>query len=214
MWIKHNLSRLQQSVRLIAAAKAPCSRCSLKAVIAVCAEPETQMIRTVCSVLFAALLLAACAGPTPYVPAENGTGFQDIRIEPGRYRVQFAGNSLTQRETVETYLLYRAAEVTLATGNDYFVIVAGDTEIDREYYTTVDAWHFSGPISFHYRGLCCAPLAFSETTRPIERYTAIAEIRTFQGEPPVENVNAYDARAVLANLGPRIDRGPEDDLTE
>lgn len=168
------------------------------------------MARSVFSVLFAALVLAACAGPTPYVPAEDGTGFQDIRIEPGRYRVQFAGNSLTPRETVETYLLYRAAELTVNAGDDYFIIVEGDTEIDREYYTTVDAWHFSGPISFYYRGVCCAPLTFSETTRPIERYTAVAEIRTFAGEPPADNVNAYDARAVLANLGPLVERGITD----
>lgn len=170
------------------------------------------MLRKVLPAIAAALLLAACAGPTPYLPAENGTGFRDIRIEPGRYRVQFAGNSLTSRETVETYLLYRAAEVTREAGGDYFVIVDEDTAVDREYRTTVDAVHFAGPISFYYRGLCCAPLTLTETTRPIERFTAVAEIRTYEGEPPAASLRAYDARAVLANLGPLIDRGGEEGM--
>lgn len=172
------------------------------------------MRRTVLSALVAALLAGACAGPTSYSPADNGSGFRDIRIEPGRYRVQFAGNSLTPRETVETYLLYRAAEVTLEAGGDYFVIVEGDTAVEREYRTTVDAVHFAGPISFYYRGVCCAPLTLTETTRPIERFTAVAEIRTYEGDPPADNLRAYDARAVLANLGPRIDRGAEGDTME
>jgi hypothetical protein len=40
-------------------------------------------------------------------------GYSDQQIESNRFRVSFAGNSLTARETVERYLLYRAAELTV-----------------------------------------------------------------------------------------------------
>jgi len=61
-----------------------------------------------------ALTLAACATATPYQPAsEPGgyDGFSQQMIENDRARITFGGNSLTNRETVENYLLYRAAEI-------------------------------------------------------------------------------------------------------
>ncbi|MEO0362560.1 MAG: hypothetical protein AAF322_15680, partial [Pseudomonadota bacterium] len=57
----------------------------------------------------AAAALAACATPTPYQPKTSDGGFTESRVETGRYRVAFAGNSLTDRDTVERYLLFRAA---------------------------------------------------------------------------------------------------------
>ena len=61
----------------------------------------------------AALSLAACATPTPYQPlVRNGTatgGYTETRISSDRFRVSFQGNTITDRETVERYLLYRAA---------------------------------------------------------------------------------------------------------
>ena len=61
------------------------------------------------------LMAAACQTPTPYGPAvsPNGDGYTTQQIESNRFRVSFKGNSLTTRQTVDTYMLYRAAEVTL-----------------------------------------------------------------------------------------------------
>lgn len=53
--------------------------------------------------LFLALMLAACAKPTPYQPAvDRSGGYGETLIEPGRWRVTFTGNSVTPREEVET----------------------------------------------------------------------------------------------------------------
>src|SRR3546814_19669289 len=67
---------------------------------------------------------------TPYVPAAVGEGYGHAvqQIESDRFRVSFAGNSLTDRRTVENYLLYRAAELTLAQGKDHFVVVSRETD--------------------------------------------------------------------------------------
>src|SRR6201999_3560230 len=71
----------------------------------------------------AAALLAGCIAPTPYAPRTEGqrTGYTDRPLTQNRYRVTFTGNSATPRETVETYLLLRAAEVARAAGYDSFV---------------------------------------------------------------------------------------------
>lgn len=78
-----------------------------------------------------AALLAACATATPYQPAsEPGAfnGFSEQMIEDDRVRISFAGNSLTKRDTVENYLLYRAAEKAVERGYDWFELQERDTE--------------------------------------------------------------------------------------
>jgi len=49
-------------------------------------------------------------------------------IENDRARVSFGGNSLTERETVENYLLYRSAEIAVERGFDHFTLAERDTE--------------------------------------------------------------------------------------
>ncbi|MEM6650539.1 MAG: hypothetical protein AAF603_09845, partial [Pseudomonadota bacterium] len=92
---------------------------------------------------FTALVLAACATSTPYDAAnDQGYGFSEQRIEDDRYRIVFKGNSLTRRETVENYLLYRAAEVTVKNGYDHFIVVEDDTERSTTYTQTGNAGFF------------------------------------------------------------------------
>ncbi len=72
-----------------------------------------------------AAILAACATTTPYQPASKPggfDGFSQTMIENDRARVTFGGNSLTERETVENYLLYRAAEMAVERGFDNFTL--------------------------------------------------------------------------------------------
>src|SRR5690349_6988649 len=89
-------------------------------------------------------VLAACSTPTPYQPAtsERGDGYTTQQIESNRFRISFRGNSVTSRQTVDTYMLYRAAEVTLQAGGDYFVIVNKDVDKNTGYENYGDdlAW--------------------------------------------------------------------------
>lgn len=78
-----------------------------------------------------AAVLAACATATPYQPASAPgafDGFSQTMIENDRARVTFGGNSLTDRETVENYLLYRSAELAVERGFDHFTLQQRDTE--------------------------------------------------------------------------------------
>lgn len=78
----------------------------------------------------AAVIMTACATATPYQPAAapGKSGFSQSKVQSDRYTVSFAGNTLTDRETVETYLLYRAAEVAVENGYSYFTMDDKDTE--------------------------------------------------------------------------------------
>lgn len=94
----------------------------------------------IAAALLGATALTACADPTSYRPATGSgfyrSGYSDQRIEPDRFQVSFAGNSVTSRERVEKYLLFRAAELTVQNGFDHFVLVDRDT--DRQTRTYVD----------------------------------------------------------------------------
>ena len=60
----------------------------------------------------AALAVSACATSTAYAPAGfNGQrgGYAEQRLESDRFRVSFAGNSVTSREQVEMGVAVRMA---------------------------------------------------------------------------------------------------------
>jgi hypothetical protein len=89
------------------------------------------------SALAALAVLGACATATPYQAADNSQkGYANQQIETNRWQISFSGNSLTDRQTVETYLLYRAAELTDMEGFDHFRVVQRQTDEDRRLLAT------------------------------------------------------------------------------
>ena len=165
-----------------------------------------------------ALVLTACATPTPYAPAGYGGhqgGYAEQRLQADRWTVSFAGNSVTSRETVEMYLLYRAAELTVQSGYDWFITDYRTTDVDRRYYSSPDPWFRSrygsywGPNWRFYRGGYWSqwdPWYRDYDVRRVTRYEASAEIAMGQGTPPAGESHAFNAREVLANLEPRVVR--------
>lgn len=184
--------------------------------------------------LTSAALLAGCATVTPYQPqvvrGPVSGGYTDTQVEPDRLRVSFSGNTRTSRETVEVGLLYRAAELTLARGYDWFELA--DRATDRKTYasaigvyggvSTLGGWgnrfghglghggrhgfghaglHGFGPGGGLYPGW-----GSGLDIRSTERFTATAEILLRRGAKPAGDPRAFDARAVQQNLEPLIRR--------
>jgi len=176
--------------------------------------------------LLMTLLLFACATATPYQPQIAGQrvsgGYSENQIDDTHYRVRFAGNTLTSRDTVEGYLLYRAAELTVQNGYDWFRITDHTTETDRQtyierspryepYYGSIylnwrphwryyrsgvwSTWHPYGRDPFW---------SFDTDVRTVERYEAEADIVMRRGSMPTDASRAFDARKVLQDLGPSI----------
>jgi hypothetical protein len=154
------------------------------------------------------LALSGCASPTPYQPSDGSFGFSEQQIEGNRYRVSFAGNSVTPRATVENYLLYRAAELTVQNGYDYFKLADQDTERSTRYYSQgfVDN-AFLFPSSRRDRFVSSYGVGLSSATSyPVDEYAAQADILVFKGEKPADDTTAYNARDVLERLGATVVR--------
>ena len=182
-----------------------------------------------------AITLADCATITPYQPASKPGGFDGYSqtiLENDRARISFGGNSLTDRGTVENYLLYRAAEMAVERGFDHFILVERDTEAETRinmsarsglydpyfrysFFRPRYGWssYYRWSIFHHLRFLRgfgpYGRLAFYDpwfdnySVREITRYRASAEVRFGRGAKPPRD-NAFNAHEILQNLGPSI----------
>jgi len=159
----------------------------------------------------ALLLVSACAtGPTPYQlrSADGEHGYSDQALERDRVRVVFQGNFLTTRETVENYLLYRAAELTLQRGYRFFVPTLHDVERDAQQRTVATGfggygWH-GAPFGSSLIIVDTFPAQGSES------YRASAVVKLLEEAPTQLDIDAFDAEDVLETLGPTIIRPSQD----
>lgn len=168
----------------------------------------------------AALALSACATATPYGPAgvDSRYGYSEQRVDADRYRVSFSGNSVTSREQVEMALLLRAAEVTAENGYDWFSTINRATDRDVRLQAVPDPFYYDryapywGPSWRYYRRGYWSPWGDpfwarrDFDVREIDRYEASAEIVMGRGAKPAGDPDAFDAREVIQNLGPRVTR--------
>lgn len=174
-----------------------------------------------------ALVVSGCATETPYRPATGKgfyrTGYSDRQVEANRWLVTFAGNTVTDRDTVERYLLFRAAELTLQNGFDYFVMVQRDTDRQARTYATPGiggGWGYGGfggfwGPSWRYYGRGFGWRSWGPwygdpfwgdtvDVRTVDRYEASAEVVMRKGTPGPEDVRAFNARSVVDKIGPTI----------
>ena len=164
----------------------------------------------------AALTLTACATATPYQAAvDSSRGYSEQRLESNRFRVSFSGNSLTRLETVENYLLYRAAELTKENGYDYFVVADRNTEKKERYAgSRFGRFGYGGGYGFGWSyyspyfgyGYGYDPFYDGYDISQITRYKATAEIAMYHGKKPEKNAKAYQADDIIKTLGPKIVR--------
>jgi hypothetical protein len=186
--------------------------------------PKSPSLRRSCLLATVLLALSSCATSTPYQPETPGQrihgGYSEQRLGDNRFRVTFDGNTMTSRERVEGYMLYRAAELTVQNGYEWFRVVDRLTERDRRTYTEPNyrPWYGYGdwrPYWRYYRPRYgwydwypygSDPFwAAGVDIRTVEEFEAHAEITMHRGVPPVGE-SAFEARKVLADLGPKIER--------
>ena len=140
--------------------------------------------------LVASLLLASCT--TSAAQRDPHSGYWDAKVDTETYEVGYRCNGTTPREDVETYLLYRSAEITREAGFDYFEIIEQDSESRPFVVQSPQTVTFAGASS-------SGAGAMSGRTKHALHTT----IRLSRGEKPA---GAYTAAEVLESLGPSVKR--------
>ena len=166
------------------------------------------MQRQAGSILTALLLTSACQAATPYGPMNGRYGYSEQQIEQNRFQVTFRGNSSTPRETVEAFLLYRAAEITVNSGFNTFVVTERATD-------TTSMWRGTsyGPAVYGYYGPGYDRFpyythgyhwGYDATVRETRSFEAHAYIVMLKDGAAGDDVQRYDAHQVLLNLDPVV----------
>jgi hypothetical protein len=155
-----------------------------------------------------ALGLAGCMTATPYATRLEGqaTGYTDRALAQNRYRITFTGNTATPRETVETYLLLRAAEVTRGAGSTHFMFdtrnTRANTSVQTVPYGPAAYDPFWGRPRFGYWGGWGWPYDPMVDVVVRTNYEAYAEIVLMTADQAAKEPRSLAAADVIARLGP------------
>lgn len=158
-----------------------------------------------------ALGLAGCMTPTPYAPRLEGqaTGYTDRALAQNRYRITFTGNTATPRETVETYLLLRAAEVARAGGATHFMFDTRNTRANTTVQTVPygpppDPYWWGRPRYGYWGGWGGWGFPYDPMQDVVVRtnYEAYAEIVLLTADQAAREPRALAAADVISRLGP------------
>jgi hypothetical protein len=151
-----------------------------------------------------ALMLIACA--TPYGKYGLLGGFSDARIDENTFSISVDTNGFTSQMTTSMHAIYRAAELTLENGFDYFTIVGAENGSTAMAVampgaaitnTTIST---AGATTRARSTTTFAPTIVAPAIFP----NATLLVKAFKGEKPEGATNAYDAKSVLTYLGPKI----------
>lgn len=159
--------------------------------------------RRASAVLLALALTACAASPTPYQEAGENGGYAEQQLEADRYRVKFEGNPATPRETVEDFTLYRAAELTLQTGNDYFKVVSRDVEQVAGSVRGISPGIGIG-IGGGSSNIGIGVSSIFGGGRADYHYVSYLDIVVYEGEKPKDERDAYTALDVIERLKSKV----------
>jgi hypothetical protein len=161
--------------------------------------------------IFAALviieLLVGCA--TPYQPRGLAGGFSEIQLDQNTVRVFFRGNAKTPPDTIETYTLYRCAEVTLEKGFDYFIIVESGMDVQHGAIVSPGSYQSTTNVTSMSPGYATGTTTGTYTpsvVTPFRKFGSATTIKLFRGEKPANLTNAYSAQELKTYLEPNIKR--------
>lgn len=155
--------------------------------------------------LLLTLGMSACATLTSYQPVTGGYGYSEQKLDTDRYRVSFAGSAATPKQTVENYLLFRAAELTLVNGGEHFIVSNSTMQAEGDNSPSIGI----GLGGFRFGGSGGLGIGVgTSTSAGGERiaWRGQADILIRKGPKPEGATDAYNPRELINNLDPLIQR--------
>ena len=167
--------------------------------------------------MLALFLISGCS--TPYQPEGYSGGYSETRILEDLYLVSFQGNRFTSKEKVESFLLLRAAEITVENDFSHFTIIGGGVEKKSEDITVIRSGQTASLPAPSGTGGVGAASAYgrppSESRTPISYYGGTLRIKLFHRNDKLRNKpsdktgdqRVYDAKEVINNAGKILPAG-------
>ena len=151
-----------------------------------------------------AVLILGCA--TPYQKYGISGGYEDSRLDENTFSISVETNGATKQQTTSNYALYRAAELTVENGFDFFVIVS------KGNHSTTGAMTMPGASTSRTTISGYGSTAYARTTTtygpsvviPMSYPRVALVIKAYKGEKPANAPETFDARVVMKYLAPQI----------
>ena len=169
--------------------------------------------RVVASVLLIAL---ACGCATGYGKKTFRFGYTDSQIDSNTFMVTFSGNGYTSDELIQKYVLHRAAEVTIAAGYDYFVIVnARESGKTIPFAMPGSSSSYTTGSAYAYGNSAYGSATTNTSYVPGQVFSIHLPISTvwvkgYKGDKPSDDPSAFDASEILKYLGPEVLKKPKE----
>jgi hypothetical protein len=162
----------------------------------------TSTLRAVFVAVAAAATLAACQTTPTYSAAAspNAAGYSETQIESGRYTVTYRAPGGADAQTLQNYVLLRAADLTLANNREWFWVDRRNLD-GRGVSSGPSIGIGLGGGSFGHHGGVGVGAGFSFPIGgggPTATVAAL-DIRFGDGPKP-DDPNAYDARSTVMHL--------------
>lgn len=156
-------------------------------------------MRRYAKAMMASMILVAVAGcQTPYQDMGYAGGVAAAPITSDTYRISARGNGYTDPTVIQDYVLLKAAEITLQTGNTHFLIIDDRDATRQEFGST------PGTVQTNVIG----NTAYSTYT-PGATYSVVKpgqDVMVKLGKLPAGTnmPGAFDAAEVYAAINPRV----------
>jgi hypothetical protein len=99
------------------------------------------MMKKVC---LATLLMISAGCATDYKSQSFRGGFSETRLDENLFTVRFVGNAYTAPDRASDFCLLRCAELALANGYPYFIVIDASNYSKESTYTTPVTAHTTG----------------------------------------------------------------------
>jgi len=146
------------------------------------------------------VFLSACGGGSFYQPLGYSGGYTDTRLDANTLRVTYRGNFTMPQETVQNYLIYRCAQLTVQYDYDYFVIISTSSRPVVSSYTSpsvINTYRERGEKNSY-------SIVTPGQTSYFSKEIANAVIKLYKGIKPAGLANAFSAKEVLRYMKPAI----------
>ena len=154
------------------------------------------MIKYIFACIISLSILSGCATTYQKTSFWSDEGYSDMQLQKNVFEVVFKSNEWTDQETTRRYALRRCAELTLENNFDYFKIMEGENYLEKSSYTTPQK---AQSTTVYMGGVAHTTTSYSggKTYSSDEPRSRIV-IKCFNGATPESDLNAYDARELMA----------------
>lgn len=157
------------------------------------------------------VVLSGCATPTPYQSSGFAGGYSETQLSSNVFKVYFRGNGYTSDERAADFTLIRSAELALAHGFDFFIIV--DEQSAASYstvttptttYTTTNVTATGGDTAYGTSNSTTIGGESYVIRKPSKENTIVC----FQEKPPVQGV-VYESQFIMQSIRAKYGMKPE-----